>query len=95
MKISTVALALALGILWGASMAGVAAISAALPGYGTKFFELMGSLYPGVEGSNGIVRVVICALYGLVDGCFFGFLIGWIYNFIAARLARQRDSPGS
>lgn len=86
MKISTIALGLTLGILWAASMAGIAVIQALYPDYGVDFFRLMGSIYPGISGAGPLGRVLICAAYGLVDGCLFGFLIGWIYNFVLSRV---------
>ncbi len=87
MKISTVALGLTLGILWGASFCGMGVIHAIFPAYGEDFFRLMGSIYPGMAGDGSFTDVLIGAAYGLVDGFFFGFLMAWLYNLILGRVA--------
>ena len=79
---------LTLGILWGASMAVIATIRAFAPDYGMDFFLLMASIYPGISGSGGSSDIVVCALYGLLDGFLFGFLIAWVYNFVLTRVVK-------
>ena len=90
MKISPVALGLTLGILWGASMCGIAIIHAIFPGYGSEYFQLIGSIYPGISGSSLAVDLAFSAVYGIVDGFVFGLLIAWIYNFVLTRVVQRR-----
>ena len=88
MKISTVALGMTLAVLWGASFCGMGAIHAAFPGYGTEFFRIMASIYPGMRGDGSIPDIAIGTAYGLADGFFFGFLMAWIYNSVLTKIAR-------
>ncbi len=88
MKLSTVAMGLALGILRGASMGGIATVRAVVPEYGTDFILLVASIYPGISESGSFPDIVVCALYGLADGLLFGFLIAWMYNFVLSRAAK-------
>ena len=90
MKISPVALGLTLGILWGASMCGITILHAIFPGYGSDYFQLIGSIYPGISGSDVAVDFAFSAVYGIVDGLIFGFLIAWIYNFVLARVVQRQ-----
>ncbi len=89
MKISSVALGLTLGILWGAAMCVIGAIHSIFPGYGAEFFRLMASIYPGIAGTGELSDIVVATLYGLLDGFFFGFLMAWLYNFALKKVVRR------
>ena len=89
MKISAIALGVTLGVLWAASFCGIGVLHAVFPGYGAEFFQLMGSIYPGIAGDGSLSDVVIGALYGLVDGFFFGCLMAWLYNFVFKKLPTE------
>lgn len=90
MKISPVALGLTLGIMWGVSMCGITIIHAIFPGYGLEYFQLIGSIYPGISGSEPFVDLGLSAVYGVVDGFVFGFVIAWLYNFVLARIVNRQ-----
>ena len=85
MRISPPALALTLGVLWGAAMLIIGVAHAMIPSYGAGFFDVMGSVYPGIEGSDTLGDVLLGAVYGLVDGALGGLLIAWVYNFFLRR----------
>ena len=85
MRISPPALALTLGVLWGAAMLIMGVVHAIIPSYGSGFFDVMGSVYPGIEGSGTAGDVLLGTVYGLVDGALGGLLIAWVYNFFLRR----------
>ncbi len=89
MKLSVLALALTIGILWGLSMGGVALLAVIVPGYASGFLALMASIYPGISQTGSWLNVAVCAAYGLVDGLLFGALIGWVYNVMVDKVARR------
>ena len=90
MQISRVALGLTLGIMWGLSMCGITVIHAIVPGYGSDYFRLIGSIYPGISGSDPVVDFGLSAVYGVVDGFVFGFVIAWVYNVILTRVVHRQ-----
>jgi len=90
MKISRVALGLTLGILWGVSMCGITIVNAIFPDYGSEYFQLIGSIYPGISGSDPVVDLGLSAVYGVVDGFVFGFVIAWLYNFVLTRIVQRQ-----
>lgn len=89
MKISSLALGLTLGILWGAAMCVIGAIHAMFPAYGAEFFQLMASIYPGITGTGALSDIVVATLYGLLDGFFFGFLMAWLYNLVLTKVIQR------
>ena len=89
MKISTVALGLTLGVLWGASFCGMGVLHVVFPGYGEDFFRLMASIYPGMAGDGSLTDVVVGVAYGLADGFLFGFLMAWLYNLILTKVVTR------
>lgn len=89
MKLDAKALALALGIVWGAAVFLVGVGHLIWPGYGTTFLELASSIYPGFQ-VGGFGSVVVGTLYALLDGAVGGLVLAWIYN--RARGAAQSQA---
>ena len=85
MKLDLKAMALTIGLVWGAAMflAGVANLT--WDGYGEDFLDLMASVYPGYDATASFGQVIIGTLYGLVDGAVGGAIVAWLYNRLAAR----------
>ena len=80
MTLNVTALALTIGLAWGAAMLVVAAANLIWPGYGRAFLDVVASVYPGYHPASGIGSVITGALYGLVDGAVGGAVLGWLYN---------------
>jgi len=53
------------------------------PSYGSTLMDLGASIYPGYQGPNGIMSVVVVTLYASVDGLVGGAIFSWLYNAIA------------
>jgi|TARA_B100001971_G_C17789333_1_gene333724 hypothetical protein len=75
-KLSIKAMALSIGIVFGAYMflLGIAASF----GWGLKMVEMISSLYIGYGPT--IPRSFIGAAYGFADGAIGGAILAWIYN---------------
>lgn len=81
MKLKSIALGIALGIVWGGCIFLTTLLSIYM-GYGTLFLEaLPQSLYPGYKIT--IAGSLIGLIYGFVDGFISGLIVSWIYNKIA------------
>lgn len=89
MKLSLKALALSLGVLWGAVVFLVGVAHLIWPGYGVAMLELAASVYPGyVVGGFG--SVIVGTLYAFVDGAIGGAVFAWLYNrFLGTSAAPQ------
>lgn len=85
MTLSTKALAGAMALLWGGVHLLTGLANLAVPGYGAAFLEWSASFYPGYGGPGGFGSVVLVALYGVVDGAVFGWLLAWLYNALAGQ----------
>jgi hypothetical protein len=84
MKLSVKGLAIASALLWGIVLLLVGAANSLFPSYGTAFLDVMSSIYPGYQVDTGISGVIVCTLYGAVDGGIGGAVFAWLYNFFAA-----------
>ena len=80
LKINSKALALALGIMWGAGVFIVAGVNLFWPNYGANLLELLASIYPGYKGTSTLTSVITATLYSAVDAALFGLVLGWLYN---------------
>ncbi len=80
MKLNTMALAKAGGLLWGGLVLVVGLANLVWPSYGMAFLEMAASVYPGYSAGAGFGSVVVGTLYGVLDGAIAGFLVGWLYN---------------
>lgn len=88
MKFNVGALALAIGLFWGASIFLVGAVNLFVADYGRAFLLLAASIYPGYTGGTSFGQVIIGSLYGVVDGTIGGAIFAWLYNWIATLFAR-------
>lgn len=82
-KLSIKGLALAGGILWGASVLAVGLINLAVPTYGLTFLWFISSVYPGYKAEPTLISVLIGTGYALVDGVIGGTIFAWLYNFFS------------
>jgi ABC-type nitrate/sulfonate/bicarbonate transport system permease component len=58
----------------------VGLVHLAAPSYGGEFLRAMSSVYPGADTAPTLARVLIGAVYGLLDGALAGLLFGWLYQ---------------
>ena len=72
-RFNIAALALAVGLFWGAAILIVSAANLLWPGYGRLFLDLAGSIYPGYRPGGGPGSVI-------ADGAAAGAVIGWMCN---------------
>lgn len=79
MRLDMKALALTLGILWGAAVLLVGVLHQFMPQYGADFLWWAASLYPGVSG-EGWGSAILGGVFACVDGAVCGALIAWLYN---------------
>lgn len=81
MRLSVRGVALASAVLWGILAMFVTGIANLIwPSYGQGFLNMMASIYPGFRGTPSLGRVLVGALYGLVDGAVGGAIFAWLYN---------------
>ena len=78
-KLSPVALGLALGVLWGASLLLLGLLTHF--GYEGSVVASLRTLHVGYDFS--ILGSFIAALIGFVDGFIRGAILGWLYNCFA------------
>ena len=86
MKLSLKAMALTFGIICAGSILLVGVVQLFAPGYGEDFLEVFAAIYPGFAEQGGFGNILVGTAYGFVDGCIFGALLAWLYNFFSARL---------
>jgi hypothetical protein len=79
MRLDLKALAIALGLGWGAGVFLVGVAHLLWPGYGGAFLEVIASMYPGYH-VGGFGEVIVGTLYALLDGAVCGVVIAWLYN---------------
>ena len=78
-KCQPLALGVAIGVLWSASVF-LAAIFAMF-GWGVAFVNVLASFYLGYGAS--IIGAIIGAVWAAIDGFVAGAVIAWIYNMVA------------
>ncbi len=79
MRLSVKAFAAAGAVTWGLGVFLGGLVALWKPDWGTGFIELLGALYPGVEGI-GLGPVLIATIYALVDGAIGAAFFAWVYN---------------
>jgi hypothetical protein len=80
MRLNVKALAITLGLTWGAGVFLVAVVNLLWPNYGRPLLELLESIYPGYKGTSTPRSVIVVTLYSLVDAFILGLVFGWLYN---------------
>jgi hypothetical protein len=85
MKFDVKAMALTIGLLWGAAMFLTGTANLIWDGYGEDFLDVMASGYPGYDATASFGQVIVGTLYGLLDGTVGGAVVAWLYNRLAAR----------
>jgi len=83
MKLKVGALAVAIGLTWGACILFAGIGHLAWPGYGGAFLDLAASIYPGFNPDGGLIDVIMGTVYGLADGAIGGAVVAWLYNAVA------------
>ena len=86
MKLSTKAMGLTLGLLWGGCVLVVGLAHLIWPGYGVAFLGAVSSIYPGYD-VGGFGSVIVGTLYGLIDGSVGGVILAWLYNKLVSTTA--------
>lgn len=87
MKLNVKALALTLSILWGAGMFIIILANLIWPPYGDACLRVLESGYPGFTAGNGLQSLITGTLYGALDGGIGGYILGWLYNKLAGKIA--------
>jgi len=77
-RIYPLSFGLALGVLWGASVFGMAAMNAYGFHYGLQFVQALGTVYIGYQVSY--VGAIIGAIWAFVDATIGGILLAFLYN---------------
>ena len=85
MKINTKALSYTLAITWGGSILVVGLLNLIWPTYAGTFLGVVASFYPGYHATASLGQVFVGTVYGVVDGLIGGLVVGWLYNFLAAK----------
>ncbi len=85
MKLSTKALAITIGAMWGGAMLVLGVLNMVIPPYGADILVVMGSVYPGLYGAGTLSEALIGGAYGAIDGVLAGLLVAWLYNFLVER----------
>jgi hypothetical protein len=80
MKLSVLALAVAVAIAWAAAVVFVAAVNLARPPYGEAFLQVVASVYPGYHFARTGTGVLIAGGYALLDGLICGTVVALLYN---------------
>ncbi len=84
MKLDVKALALTGGLIWGILAMFLSGVANLIwSGYAQGFLDVMASVYPGYNATDGFGQVIIGTLYGLVDGAIAGALFACVYNCFA------------
>lgn len=83
MRLSVKGFAAAGAVTWGAGVFLAGLLAVLKPDWGTGFMELLGAIYPGVEGV-GFGAVLIGTAYAVVDAGIGCAVFAWLYNRFAA-----------
>ena len=80
MKLSTLALALGCGIVWGLAILGVTLANFVTGTYGEQFLQLVASIYPWYHATRSIGEIIVGTVSGAVDAFIWGAVLAWLYN---------------
>jgi hypothetical protein len=76
-SVHTVRLGVSIGIIWSLSVVLLAGLAKA--SYASIFFRMIQEVYVGCDYRTGC-GLLLCALFGFVDGFIGGALVGLLYN---------------
>lgn len=79
MRLSVKGFTIAGALTWGIGVFLASLVAILKPGWGSGWMELLGALYPGVDGA-GFGALVLATLYALVDGAIGCAVFAWLYN---------------
>ena len=79
MKVDSIRLGVAVGIVWACAILLLGIFVAAF-GYGTLFMKTIASIYIGYGSSLG--GIIIGTILALIDGFGAGFFVGLVYNLL-------------
>jgi hypothetical protein len=82
------ALAVALGLIWGAVVLCSGSAHLSWRGSGGTFLELIASIYPGTH-TGSVGAAIIATLCVLIDGAACGSTVAWLYNLTGSPPASQ------
>ena len=85
MKINIKALSFTFAIVWGGCILLFGLANLIWSTYATAFLEVVASIYPGYQATPSLWEVIVGTLYGLVDGCVLGLIVGWLYNLLVPK----------
>jgi hypothetical protein len=90
MKLSTKAMTISGGLIWGFAMflAGLGHLFR--PAFGTSFLMAMSSLFPGFHVARTWESILIGVVWGCVDGAIGGFIFAWLYDLVMDRSMHHR-----
>ena len=88
-RLSPLALGLAMGILWGVAVL-IMGLLATYYSYGTPFVTSVGVLYVGYEPT--IAGAIIGGLIGFVDAFIGGVILAWLYNLFAGCCCKKHGA---
>ena len=92
MKLSAVAFAVTVAVVWGAAIFVIGGINALVPGYGETVLALVASIYPGYEASGGLGDLLLGTTYAFADGLAGGFVFALLYNTVVRFTATEREA---
>jgi hypothetical protein len=82
-KMCVKAAAISSAVMWGGSVATVAAINAIKPTYGKEFLRWTASIYPGYKAHPTLRQAAVAGGYAALDGAVCGALFALLYNRLA------------
>ena len=85
MRLDVKAMAWAGSACWGLAVLVVGFINLLQPTYGVAFLAALSSVYPGYHATRSLGDVLTGTGYALLDGAIGGWVLGWLYNRIAAQ----------
>ena len=89
MKFNIAAAAIAGGVGFAIALGMAGVLNMLVEGYGSKFLELMASVYPGYKASGTASDLLIGCFYAATDGIIAGGGMALLYN-LATRCGKKR-----
>ena len=90
MKLSPCRFGCAVSTVWSLCVFGAGLLNMATKTYGTEFFKLLETIYPGYTyGKWGFGGVIVVTLYAALDAWIIGALLAWFYNLYAKQSRKE------